>query len=46
MDKKILYNMKKIPYELVNIIIDYDGRIKYKLNNAIDYHKYVNVLSK
>uniref|UniRef100_A0A6C0LIU3 Uncharacterized protein n=1 Tax=viral metagenome TaxID=1070528 RepID=A0A6C0LIU3_9ZZZZ len=46
MDKKILYNMKKFPYELVNIIIDYDGRIKYKLNNAIDYHKYVNVIHK
>ena len=37
---------KKLPYELVNIILDYDGRIKYKQKNAIDYHKYVNVIHK
>ena len=23
---------KKLPYELVNIILEYDGRIKYKYN--------------
>jgi hypothetical protein len=39
---------KKLPYELVNIILEYDGRIKYKYKqkNAIDYHKYVNVIHK
>ena len=40
--------MKKLPYELVNIILEYDGRIKYKykLKNAIDYYKYVNIIHK
>ena len=39
---------KKLPRELVNIILEYDGRIKYKykLKNAIDYHKFVNVIHK
>jgi len=39
---------KKLPYELKNIIFEYDGRIKYKykLKNAIDYHKFVNVIHK
>jgi hypothetical protein len=39
---------KKLPYELVNIILDYDGRIKYKYKqkNHIDYHKFVNVIHK
>jgi len=49
MDKKnYLYNTKKLPYELVNIILEYDGRIKYKYKpkNAIDYHKYVNIIHK
>ena len=38
----------KLPYELVNIILDYDGQIKYKYKtkNSIDYHKYVNVIHK
>ena len=38
----------KLPYELVNIILEYDGRIKYKYKqkHAIDYHKYVNVIHK
>ena len=38
----------KLPYELVNIILGYDGRIKYKykLKNAIDYHKFVKVIHK
>ena len=39
---------KKLPYELVNIVLEYDGRIKYKYKpqNAIDYHTYVNVIHK
>jgi len=39
---------KKLPYELVNIILEYDGRIKYKYKtkNSIDYHIYVNVIHK
>ena len=48
-DVKILqYDSIKIPYELVNIILEYDGRIKYKYKqkNAIDYHKYVNIIHK
>jgi len=41
-------HMKKLPYELVNLICEYDGRIKYKykIKNSIDYHKYVNVIHK
>ena len=41
-------NTKKLPYELVNIILEYDGRIKYKYKdkNAIDYHTFVNVIHK
>ena len=40
------YNSIKLPYELVNIILEYDGRIKYKYKNknSIDYHKFVNVI--
>ena len=44
-----IYNLfKKLPYELKNIILEYDGRIKYKYKqkNSIDYHKYVNVIHK
>ncbi len=43
-----VYNTKKLPYELVNIILEYDGRIKYKYKdkNAIDYHKFVNIIHK
>ena len=39
---------KKLPYEIVNIILEYDGRIKYKYKdkNAVDYHKYVNIIHK
>jgi hypothetical protein len=39
---------KKLPYELVNIILEYHGRIKYKykIKNSIDYHKFVNVIHK
>ena len=39
---------KKLPYELKNIIFEYDGRIKYKYKhkNHIDYHKFVNVIHK
>lgn len=39
---------KKLPYELKNIIFEYDGHIKYKYKqkNAIDYHQYVNVIHK
>ena len=38
----------KLPYELVNIICEYDGRIKYKYKqkNHIDYHTFVNVIHK
>jgi hypothetical protein len=41
-------NTKKLPYELVNIILEYDGRIKYKYKdkNAVDYHKFVNIIHK
>ena len=37
-----------LPSELKNIILDYDGHIKYKykIKNSIDYHKYVNVIHK
>ena len=39
---------KKLPYELKNIIFQYDGRIKYKYKhkNQLDYHTYVNVIHK
>jgi hypothetical protein len=42
------YKSIQLPYELVNIILEYDGRIKYKYKNknSIDYHKYVNVIHK
>ena len=43
-----LHNMTKLPYELKNIIFEYDGRIKYKNKNKnhIDYHKFVTVIHK
>ena len=39
---------KKVPYEIINIILDYDGRIeyRYKKKNAVDYHEFVNVIHK
>ena len=39
---------KQLPYELKNIIFEYDGRIKYKYKhkNQLDYHTYVNVIHK
>ena len=39
---------KKLPYELKDYILSYDGRIKYKykIKNSIDYHKFVNVIHK
>jgi hypothetical protein len=39
---------EKLPYELVNLICEYDGRIKYKYKqkNHVDYHKFVNVIHK
>lgn len=39
---------KKLPYELKNYILSYDGRIKYKykIKNSIDYHKFVNIIHK
>ena len=48
MNKELKYKSIKLPYELVNIILNYDGRIKYKYKpkNAIDYHKYVNIIHK
>ena len=38
----------KLPRELVNIILEYDGHIKYKYKhkNHIDYHTFVNVIHK
>ena len=48
MMNKIDNLFEKLPYELVNIICEYDGRIKYnyKQKNHIDYHKFVNVIHK
>ena len=39
---------EKLPSELVNLILDYNGLIKYKYkqNDGIDYHKYVNIIHK
>ena len=39
---------KKLPYELKDYILSYDGRIKYKYKNknSIDYHKFVNIINK
>jgi len=39
---------EKLPSELVNIILEYDGLIKYKhkKKDGIDYHKYVNIIHK
>ena len=39
---------KKLPYELKDYILSYDGQIKYKykIKNSIDYHKFVNVIHK
>lgn len=47
-NKELQYESVTLPHELVNIILEYDGRIKYKykVKNAIDYHKYVNVIHK
>ena len=47
-NNKIDNKFKKLPYELKNIIFEYDGRIKYKYKNknSIDYHKFVNVIHK
>ena len=48
MMNKIDNLFEKLPYELVNLICEYDGRIKYKYKNknSIDYHKFVNVIHK
>ena len=39
---------EKLPSELINIILEYDGLIKYKhkKKDGIDYHKYVNIIHK
>lgn len=37
---KIETIFKKVPYEIINIILDYDGRIKYR------NRKYVNIIHK
>jgi len=44
--KDFQYKSVNLPYELVNLILDYDGRIKYKYKrgSGADYHKYVNVI--
>ena len=38
----------KLPKELVNVVLDYYGHIKYKykIKNSIDYHTYVNIIHK
>jgi hypothetical protein len=59
MNKELRYNHQvntvhfpfksvKLPFELVNIVLEYDGRIKYKYKKGCgnDYHKYVNVIHK
>lgn len=48
MNKELQYKSVKLPYELVHLICEYDGRIKYKykIKNSIDYHKFVNVIHK
>jgi hypothetical protein len=46
---KLMNNqVKKLPYELVNLILEYDGTIKYKYKkkDGTDYHKYVNIIHK
>ena len=39
---------KMLPYELKTIILEYDGHIeyRYKRKDAIDYHKFVNIIHK
>lgn len=39
---------KKLPYELKTIILEYEGHIeyRYKRKDAIDYHKFVNIIHK
>jgi len=46
--QELQYESGKLPFELVNIILEYDGRIKYKYKhkNQIDYHTFVNVIHK
>ena len=40
--------VKKLPSELVNLILEYNGLIKYKYkkHDGIDYHKHVNIVHK
>ena len=46
--KTLQYNSIKFPCEVVNIILEYDGRIKYKYKKSCgrDYRKYVNQIHK
>jgi hypothetical protein len=46
--QELQYESGKLPFELVNIILEYDGRIKYKYKhkNQIDYYTFVNVIHK
>jgi hypothetical protein len=41
-------NLKELPNEIINIILDFDGRIKYKTKpiNSINYKKYINIIHK
>ena len=44
--KELQYKLVKLPYELVNLILEYDGRIKYKKVSGYDYHKHINIIHK
>jgi hypothetical protein len=47
--KKVLnYKSMTLPHEIVNMILEYDGQIKYKYKdkNRIDYNKYINIIHK
>ena len=47
-EKVLNYKSMTLPHEIVNMILEYDGQIKYKYKdkNRIDYNKYVNIFIK